>query len=597
MTPGENPCQVELDEEYVVQNFHKIFVNFMKDEGNVEAFSDLSGPVKMAPDEDQSVVKYLVKEIFFRFYFQRRVNEVRLQAVKLKEDGSTYDKVQDIVVDQVWLRQHIEPLQMEVEFDTKQSHLLTELNTAENCPCILEKFHEADNHNDACFRFSSWQLTEEDFFSFERDERQIHGLRWNESTTCWEGLFRTPLHKYGKGQTLRLENDWVDENFEEDFLSSLKEEGQRKRMFNKIPPGNARSEPAIVPDSLIDPAAPKICFHQDMNKTCVTDSLASALFFLGELGLAGDVHKYGRSITNNGEYPVISHLGLVRSFMSQKGHSWTPHLIDSRRTDLCDPFEMSNFPKLVVLEGTDGDTGHAVCVVDNWIFDSSLKFALPLTREALNFCCGDDDEFQSICKGYVFCPRSHLQSRFLKAIIPQCLIAEDAPEAMFHSNIASKRVTSALASGLWFFGDLDLAQKVNQFRVPSKASAKDGMLKAIISVSQFMQMQGTQWTPHVTSSTSDLVSDEDETKCPKLFWLESSVISKGFFACMVQKWIFLGGYGLAIPRNMDMLERLCGVEQRLIKIKKGYCFHKPKQVRKRGRIMKPADHTERKNKK
>ena len=46
-------------------------------------------------------------------------------------------------------------------------------------------------------------------------------------------------------------------------------------------------------------------------------------------------------------------------------------------------------PTVVVPQGKDDSVGHAVCVVDDLIFASTQKHALKLTKETLDWICGD----------------------------------------------------------------------------------------------------------------------------------------------------------------------------------------------------------------
>ena len=57
-------------------------------------------------------------------------------------------------------------------------------------------------------------------------------------------------------------------------------------------------------------------------------------------------------------------------------------------SDLLD--EMQDFPVLVIPRGNDGMVSHAVCVVDDLVFDSTQACALKLTRETFDWICGDD---------------------------------------------------------------------------------------------------------------------------------------------------------------------------------------------------------------
>jgi hypothetical protein len=47
-------------------------------------------------------------------------------------------------------------------------------------------------------------------------------------------------------------------------------------------------------------------------------------------------------------------------------------------------------PYLTLLRpvGLDGSLDHAICVVDDLIFDARLKYALKLCEESLHFVCG-----------------------------------------------------------------------------------------------------------------------------------------------------------------------------------------------------------------
>jgi hypothetical protein len=53
---------------------------------------------------------------------------------------------------------------------------------------------------------------------------------------------------------------------------------------------------------------------------------------------------------------------------------------------------------LVGLQSSDGKTDHAVAVTENWIFDSNLNHALPLTKESLDLCCSDGENESTFVK-------------------------------------------------------------------------------------------------------------------------------------------------------------------------------------------------------
>ena len=47
------------------------------------------------------------------------------------------------------------------------------------------------------------------------------------------------------------------------------------------------------------------------------------------------------------------------------------------------------FPTIVIPCGNDDSVNHAVCVVDDLIFDSTQPYALKLTRQSFDWICGD----------------------------------------------------------------------------------------------------------------------------------------------------------------------------------------------------------------
>ena len=65
---------------------------------------------------------------------------------------------------------------------------------------------------------------------------------------------------------------------------------------------------------------------------------------------------------------------------------------------------MSVCPTLLVLLGADGSVSHAVSSTGNWLFDSNLVNAQPLTQELLNWCVSSPETTQK-CMGAYWCMR------------------------------------------------------------------------------------------------------------------------------------------------------------------------------------------------
>lgn len=62
--------------------------------------------------------------------------------------------------------------------------------------------------------------------------------------------------------------------------------------------------------------------------------------------------------------------------------------------------ELGMYPIIVVLQGHDGNCEHAISILGNWIFDSNLPEALPLTRNSLDWCVMG--KFKKVVEGLQF---------------------------------------------------------------------------------------------------------------------------------------------------------------------------------------------------
>ena len=62
-------------------------------------------------------------------------------------------------------------------------------------------------------------------------------------------------------------------------------------------------------------------------------------------------------------------------------------------------FDISPYPTLIYLKYCLGRIHHCVKVVGKWGFDNNFPFALPLTKENLDYCCISDN-YKKIINGY-----------------------------------------------------------------------------------------------------------------------------------------------------------------------------------------------------
>ena len=78
------------------------------------------------------------------------------------------------------------------------------------------------------------------------------------------------------------------------------------------------------------------------------------------------------------------------------------------RTGTLDPLtDLSIYPTLLILEGSDGSINHAVSTVDHWLFDSNWKRAKRINKKNLDWCVSSSNSANEL-------KRVHLALRFVE---------------------------------------------------------------------------------------------------------------------------------------------------------------------------------------
>ena len=204
-----------------------------------------------------------------------------------------------------------------------------------------------------------------------------------------------------QGKMVVLTDDWVDENMEPTFIDDLKTRWDSSGRFVTVPVGCAKDKEVVIPDSLLLQDAPEIYFHQGTRNTCVADSIASAFMYRSNPCYAKMIHDVGVSIVDFKQEGCNNLLNLVRETIASFGPKYQPKKIP-KTIELSSLVKESPNLRLVVLKSSDGQSNHAVTLIDKWIFDSTLAVAIPLSIEGLHFCCGSGCECIGIAKGYDF---------------------------------------------------------------------------------------------------------------------------------------------------------------------------------------------------
>jgi hypothetical protein len=234
------------------------------------------------------------------------------------------------------------------------------------------------------------------------DFSQITKIRWNMRALRYEGM----TYDYGneavyKPKFVQLENTWVHQNYPEDFLTKIRAEAEQTKCYIHVRVGAPRTSTKI-PKRFIVPLAPIISFRQkETYWTCISDSLASALSFLGLAEAGRQLSSFGRKLQGSGGTKV-SWIARVNEKLSQILPKLEPFKMKRRIWTIEKLLHPTKELKMIVLLGSDGDTSHAVTIYDEWIFDSAFSNAFPLCLDALNFLCGDDCYLVGLSTGYIY---------------------------------------------------------------------------------------------------------------------------------------------------------------------------------------------------
>ena len=215
------------------------------------------------------------------------------------------------------------------------------------------------------------------------------------------------LGKDGKDNECHLTNLWMVDCFVKKFnegpwYESLKAKKMRNKWVN-VPPGavvrkrkpcllacaesielqKEKRQRTIIPSSLLVKGAPPVRVQQGESPTCVFSSLASALF------VAGDDFA-GRYImdTRNASLEARDRMDFVIQKMWGKPTFYTPKRL--KNFDILS--DWSPHPTVCKLKDSQGGVSHCITVWNSWIFDSNYQQALPICKEALDWCCGEKKE-------------------------------------------------------------------------------------------------------------------------------------------------------------------------------------------------------------
>ena len=191
--------------------------------------------------------------------------------------------------------------------------------------------------------------------------------------------------KSDKGTPESLNTEWVNQNISPEMRNFLQSNARRRY---ELPPGDVRNSGIKDISKLKVPNAPKCVYQQNDRCTCVFSGFASCLHHIGHEKMAARIQavaaKQSLKVNNLERLRVAVEASIGKACCVRKYKKGKLDLLDSQQQYENDG---KAHPTIVVLQGHDGGTEHAVIVYgSSWLFDSNVEVALPLTRDVLNWC-------------------------------------------------------------------------------------------------------------------------------------------------------------------------------------------------------------------
>ena len=197
------------------------------------------------------------------------------------------------------------------------------------------------------------------------------------------------------------EMTWVQDNFADEFWGGL---CVNPGKWVTVPLGASRFDTA--PPELLTNVECK--YQQKEDEYCLVYALASALYYVGMEESAEKIVSIATSTTN---MDPLNQVDVVKAYMVEYAPSIGAYqafgqLKKRKKTKLKFDDIIKNktqYPTIVIPVGGDSSTNHAVCVVDDLVFDSTQKFALKLKLASFNWVVGSVGGCNSFYGAICFC--------------------------------------------------------------------------------------------------------------------------------------------------------------------------------------------------
>ena len=213
-----------------------------------------------------------------------------------------------------------------------------------------------------------------------------------------------------------MNEDFITQEFGAEFTSFVKNAKSSK--FVPRPQFANKVSHLDKWPQLIKMNAPKIQFIQEHEgDLCIPKAFASVLYYAGFYKVAHLVNNTFNSREDCFSSTDTSYKKIY-SYASEILPKWlqcTSRHIKRIRWNV----ELKDNDIFVGgILGTDGVANHAIAIYNRWIFDANEEYALPLSKDALNYCVStaeETHEFQTFTGGFFFRERGK-QNRLEKLL-------------------------------------------------------------------------------------------------------------------------------------------------------------------------------------
>jgi hypothetical protein len=181
-------------------------------------------------------------------------------------------------------------------------------------------------------------------------------------------------------EMVELEEPWVRQNFDENYLAQVMSSTKSTTAFIHVPPGDRRKHQNVGPMM-----GPTMKYEQmDGEQTCMLYSMASAMHYFDQKSVGSWIYNGRKRFLHqtNGFTFFINQLKSAHTVLNQV-RVMKDKLPSFLGTDLKGLY-------LARVRGSDGKEEHCVAISNKWIFDSNFPCALPRSQESLDLCCSTD---------------------------------------------------------------------------------------------------------------------------------------------------------------------------------------------------------------